>query len=172
MTNIFDSLTSKRVLEVFVPDVTREELRKDAAPLLRIDLPEGYNFLGVFNIESPLAALGKTMGGPCATGYGFLCKPSTSRKERFYVASAPADFPVPWPGDNPDRWVPAPVEIQTLGVTTQLGVVLLYLRFVPAQYKWSEFEEAAVGAGYYIVKTKKYAGSQALVQQMLQSMNK
>jgi hypothetical protein len=158
-TPFLDSLTDRRVFRVFIPAITKDQLKENQPYVIRIVIPKGAQFLEVMQIEPVSAGLG-AFSGSSTTAYAFLCDHDVKETETFYTTSWFSDRPMPWASGQSAKYVDATpfpkICCSPLNTTSHSGIPLLHLRVcvVPTDYK--AFEAELVTVGYVIINTKPY----------------
>lgn len=174
---LLDTLTSKRAFNIFVPDVTLEDVRKNDQYVLRIQVPRGAALLGVTQIASPLAGLGVLAGSP-QVAYAFLCDPDEEETTNVYVTAVFSEQTFPWhaktgsleplrkytKGGCLEILHAAPAHCEPIGITSHSGVPLLHVRVDVAPEKYEVFEAELHAAGYMVIPAKPYEQARALVE--------
>lgn len=179
MTDFIVGLTDERVFNVFIPDITLEEARKNDPYVLRVTVPVGSSLLDVLQISSPLAGLG-ALAGTAQTAYAFLCNPREPDTCNVYITAVFSERPFPWHAvaEGQESSVAAvryakgglayleytqEAFCSPVGITTHNGVPLLHVRIDVHCDAYASFEADLSSAGYRIVPAKAYVQAEPLI---------
>jgi hypothetical protein len=159
---IINSLTGRRIFNVYVPDVTMAQAKEIKAHVLKFVLPDKVQFIDALQIESPLAALLPSMGSS-QLGYAFMYDPSVMNMVTFYITSVHSNVEFPWMSQpNIDALITyIPLLCMPLSATVHSGLPLLHVRLNPLG-AYASFESELAQAGYTVVNTKVYRRDEAI----------
>ena len=170
MSSLIDSLTEKRVFNIFVPDITREEAQENRPYVLRIVIPRGAQFLEVLQLSSGQPGVGRPVG-VARTAYAFLSNPEEEERRHFYVTAVFSERDIPWHASNkrPESFVyyPMPaIRCVVLGITSHNGLPILHVSTEVGTENYDPFEEELRAYGYQIVHAKPYEQATSLLEMM------
>lgn len=160
--NYIDTLTKKRELRVFYPDISVEEALKNEPYLMRVKLPAIFEFLQVLQIQDPLAGVVNIpgVGSGSKLAYAFLVDPDAEEDVRFYLTSLMPDIPFPW---HDEGYLGPAIRCGVLGITTHNGVPILHASTLVERSAYEDFEKEVQDRGYRLVDGARYKDGSSLI---------
>jgi hypothetical protein len=168
------NLTEDVQFQVFLPDVSQEDAQKNVPWVMRFDLPKGYQFMEVVEIDQPLNHVMSSMGMPPTKTVGYVFEVPSHVKEigvPLFVTSVFGSVDVPWPDKGYGK--SGDLTCLYLGCTSHSGIPLFHAGLQVCHEQWEdrlrladEFQKE-LEAGYLFVKPKEYDSDkrlQALMQ--------
>lgn len=155
---IIESLTEDRIFQVFVPDISREVAMKNEIHVLRINVPEGAQYLRSVTMPRISAA---GVPQPPKRGYAFLSNPRQERREHVYLTWVFMNKYIPW---NPTGIVGSlpPIICRTLDVEMVGALPVLIVETKVDRTDYEAFEKELADWGYRIVDCIPYTEADSL----------
>ncbi len=163
MSDRLRNLTEDIQFKTLMPDVSLENAQRNLPWVMRVDLPKGFLFHEVVEIDQPESAVLSSMGIPPTKTTGYVFEVPSGVEEigiPLFITSVFGGVDVPWPKEGYGK--AGDLTCLYLGCTSHHGVPLFHAGLQVCYENWEDRIRLAdelqkeLEAGYLIVAPKEY----------------